>query len=197
MRVLPLFGDHLLKQCNEVIYRHSSVFVILKNYSFHFIPKFTLKQRIITCIALISVIIHSKNGGVSAIQEEVSLSYVVCINKPFPHWIIIPAPQVVQSSFLIIHIPTIAERIHRAQRSSHRASLADRITPRIINIFYHPRTIRVNQRSYIALKIIHIEIAASVKSNHCRLVLCISPFCRFSSCQNFHTLLLRGNNASF
>ena len=197
MRVLPLFGDHLLKQCNEVIYRHSSVFVILKNYSFHFIPKFTLKQRIITCIALISVIIHSKNGGVSAIQEEVSLSYVVCINKPFPHRIIIPAPQIVQSGLLIIYISTIPERVYRTQRGRHRASLADQITPCIINIFYHPRTIRVNQRSYIALQVVDIEIVHAIETHHGRLVLRIPPFCRFSSCQNFPTLLSRGNNASF
>ena len=122
---------------------------------------------------------------------------LIRIDKSFPHRIIIPTPQIVQSGLLIVHIPAIAERIHRAQRSSHRASFADQITPRIINIFYHPRTIRVNQRSYIALKIIHIEIAASIELNHCRLVLRMPPFCRFSSCQNFPTLLLRGNNASF
>ena len=122
---------------------------------------------------------------------------LIRIDKSFPHRIIMPTPQIVQSGLLIVHIPAIAERIQRTNRRCQTAGFADQITPRIINIFYHPRTIRVNQRSYIALKIIHIEIAASVKSNHCRLVLCISPFCRFSSCQNFHTLLSRGNNASF
>ena len=96
---------------------------------------------------------------------------MVCINKPFPHWIIIPAPQVVQSSFLIVHIPTIAERIHRAQRSSHRASLADRITPRIINIFYHLRTIRVNQHNHIALQVVDIEIVHAIETHHAGLPL--------------------------
>ena len=85
--------------------------------------------------------------------------------------IIVSAPQIVQSGFLIIHIPAIAERIQRAQRSSHLASLADRITPRIINIFYHPRTIRVNQRSYIALQVVDIEVIDIVIGNHAGLPL--------------------------
>ena len=122
---------------------------------------------------------------------------LIKIDKSFPHRIIIPTPQIVQFRLLIIYIPTIPERIQRSKCRRHTAGFTDRITPCIINIFYHLRTIRVNQRNHIALKIIHIEIATSVKSNHCRLVLRIPPFCRFSSCQNFHTLLLRGNNASF
>ena len=122
---------------------------------------------------------------------------LIRIDKSFPYRIIIPAPQIVKSGLLIIHIPAIAERIQRTNRCCQTAGFADQITPRIINIFYHPRTIRVNQRSYIALKIIYIEIAAFVESHHGGLVLRIPPFCRFSSCQNFPTLLLRGNNASF
>ena len=98
---------------------------------------------------------------------------LIRIDKSFPHRIIIPAPQVVQTSFLIVHIPTIAERIHRAQRSSHRASLADRITPRIINIFYHLRTIRVNQHNHIALQVVDIEVINIVIDDHAGLTLCI------------------------
>ena len=122
---------------------------------------------------------------------------LIRIDKSFPHRIVIPTPQIVQFRLLIIHIPSIAERIQRTNRRCQTAGFTDRITPRIITIFYHLRIIRVNQRSYIALKIIHIKIAAFVESNHCRLVLRIPPFCRFSSCQNFPTLLLRGSNASF
>ena len=122
---------------------------------------------------------------------------LIRIDKSFPHRIVIPTPQIVQFRLLIIHIPSIAERIQRTNRRCQTAGFTDRITPRIITIFYHLRIIRVNQRSYIALKIIHIEIAASIELNHCRLVLRMPPFCRFSSCQNFPTLLLRGNNASF
>ena len=85
--------------------------------------------------------------------------------------IIVSAPQIVQSGFLIIHIPTISERVQRAQCSRQRASLADRITPRIINIFYHPRTIRVNQRSYIALQVVDIEVIDIVIGDHAGLPL--------------------------
>ena len=95
----------------------------------------------------------------------------ICIDEPLPHRIIIPTPQIVQFRLLIIHIPTIAERIHRAQRSSHRASLADRITPRIITIFYHLRTIRVNQRNHIALQIVDIEIVHAIETHHAGLPL--------------------------
>ena len=114
---------------------------------------------------------------------------IICVNKPSPSRLVIPVSQIIQPRLLIVHIPTIAERIQRTNRRCQTVGFADRIPPRIINIFYHLRTIRVNQRNHIALKIIHIEIATSVKSNHCRLVLRIPPFCRFSSCQNFHTLL--------
>ena len=96
---------------------------------------------------------------------------LIRIDKSFPHRIVIPAPQIVQSGLLIVHIPAIAERIHRAQRSSHRASFADRITPRIINIFYHLRTIRVNQRNHIALQIVDIEVIDIVIGDHAGLAL--------------------------
>ena len=96
---------------------------------------------------------------------------LIRIDKSFPHRIVIPAPQIVQSGLLIVHIPAIAERIHRAQRSSHRASFADRITPRIINIFYHLRTIRVNQRNHIALQIVDIEVIDIVIGDHAELAL--------------------------
>ena len=72
----------------------------------------------------------------------------ICIHKPFPLRIINPAPQIIQSRLLIVHIPTIAERIQRTNRRCQTAGFADRITPRIITIFYHLRTIRVNQRRY-------------------------------------------------
>ena len=96
---------------------------------------------------------------------------LIRIEKSFPHRIIIPTPQVVQFRLLIIHIPAIAERVHRAQRSSHLASLADQITPCIINIFYHLRTIRVNQRNHIALQIVDIEVIGIVIGDHAGLAL--------------------------
>ena len=98
--------------------------------------------------------------------------------------IIVSAPQIIQSGFLIIHIPTISERVQRAQCSRQRASLADRITPCAITIFYHLRTIRVNQRNHIALQIVDIEVIDIVIGDLAGLALRIPPFCRFSSCQN-------------
>ena len=85
--------------------------------------------------------------------------------------IIVSAPQIVQSGFLIIHIPTIAERIQRTNRRCQTAGFADRITPRIITIFYHLRTIRVNQRNHIALQIVDIEVIDIVIGDHAGLAL--------------------------
>ena len=85
--------------------------------------------------------------------------------------IIVSAPQIVQSGFLIIHIPTIAERIQHTNRRCQTAGFADRITPRIINIFYHLRTIRVNQRNHIALQIVDIEVIDIVIGDHAGLAL--------------------------
>ena len=109
--------------------------------------------------------------GVSAIQEEVSLSYVVCINKPFPHWIIIPAPQVVQSSFLIIYISTIPERVYRTQRGRHTTGFGHRSTPCIIMIFYHMYAVGVNYCHNIALEIVDIEVVRAIEADHGGMVL--------------------------
>ena len=95
----------------------------------------------------------------------------ICIHKPFPLRIINPAPQIIQSRLLIVHIPTIAERIQRANRRCQTAGFADRITPRIITIFYHLRTIRVNQRNHIALQIVDIEVIDIVIGDHTGLPL--------------------------
>ena len=95
----------------------------------------------------------------------------ICIDEPLPHRIIIPTPQIVQSGLLVIYIPSRPERIHRTQRSSHRASLADQITSCIINIFYHLRTIRVNQRNHIVLQIVDIEVIDIVIGDHAGLPL--------------------------
>ena len=78
----------------------------------------------------------------------------ICIHKPFPLRIINPAPQIIQSRLLIVHIPTITERIQRTNRRCQTAGFTDRITPRIITIFYHLRTIRVNRRNHIALQVV-------------------------------------------
>ena len=95
----------------------------------------------------------------------------ICIHKPFLFRIINPAPQIIQSRLLIIHIPTIAERIQRTNRRCQTAGFADRITPRIITIFYHLRTIRVNQRNRIALQIVDIEVIDIVIGDHTGLTL--------------------------
>ena len=71
----------------------------------------------------------------------------------------------------IIRIPAIAERIQRTNRRRQTAGFADRITPRIITIFYHLRTIRVNQRNHIALQIVDIEVIDAVIGNHAGLAL--------------------------
>ena len=42
---------------------------------------------------------------------------------------------------------------------------------RIITIFYHLRTIRVNQRNHIALQIVDIEVIDAVIGNHAGLAL--------------------------
>ena len=80
--------------------------------------------------------------------------------------IIVSAPQIVQSGFLIIHIPTISERVQRTNCCCQTADFADWITPRIITIFYHLHTIRVNQRSYIALQVVDIEIVHAIETHH-------------------------------
>ena len=105
-------------------------------------------------------------------QKSANFAYqIICINKPFPLRIIIPTPQIVKPGLLIIHIPTIAERIQRTNRRRQTAGFADRITPRIITIFYHLRTIRVNQRNHIALQIVDIEVVNIIIGDHAGLAL--------------------------
>ena len=82
-----------------------------------------------------------------------------------------PTPQIVQSGLLIVHIPAIAERIQHTNRCCQTAGFADRITSRIINIFYHLRTIRVNQHNHIALQVVDIEIVHAIETHHAGLPL--------------------------
>ena len=63
------------------------------------------------------------------------------------------------------------ERIQHTNRRCQTSALADRITPRVITIFYHLRTIRVNQRNHIALQIVDIEVIDIVIGNHAGLPL--------------------------
>ena len=111
------------------------------------------------------------NRSVYAVHEQIVMVNSIRRNEPLPHRIIIPAPEVIQPNLLIVHIPTIAERIQRTNRRCQTAGFADRITSRIINIFYHLRAIRVNQRNHIALQIVDIEVINIIISNHAGLTL--------------------------
>ncbi len=60
------------------------------------------------------------------------------------------------NTFLYCSCHPFRQDVYRyANRRRHTSALTDQITPRIITIFYHLRTIRVNQRNHITLR--HVD----------------------------------------
>lgn len=103
-------------------------------------------MRINSCIHAIAEYIVRKNAVIITNQ-------FVRVKESFPHRIIIPAPQIIQPGFLIIHIPAIPERVERADCVGEAAGLAKRSTLHIMVIFYHLYAFVVNKGCDIALHI--------------------------------------------
>ena len=85
------------------------------------------------------------------------------IDKSIPMGCIIPASEVVQAGFLIIDIPTIAERIAHTQRIRERAGHGERLTPCIVLVFYNKIAIVVKDANDISLKIMEIGVGRAIE----------------------------------
>ena len=85
------------------------------------------------------------------IEYGIGFTYqAIRISKPSPPRIIVPAPQVVQPRLLIKHIPTIAERLHLAQRFRQLAGTPQRRTPRIVAVADDGIAILIQNRNRFA-----------------------------------------------
>ena len=98
------------------------------------------------------------------------IAYIIRINKPTPPRIIVPTPQIVQPSFLIEHIPAIAERLHLAQRFRQFTGTPQRRAPRIIAVADDRIAILIQNCNNIALQALDIRIGNSVVHHHRRTV---------------------------
>ena len=82
--------------------------------------------------------------------------------------------QIVPARFLIVDIPTVAERVEIAQRIRQRAGAGDLPAPAIIGIFYYGIVITVNQTDNIVLPIADIVVIRTVVIDRryiaCRIV---------------------------
>ena len=95
------------------------------------------------------------------------------IDKSIPMGCIIPASEVVQAGFLIIDIPTIAERIANAERVRKRTGRAQRLAPCIVLVFYYEVAGVVKNADDIALEILNVSIDRAIEANLYKLGLCI------------------------
>ena len=94
---------------------------------------------------------HFFDRFIFTIAIQIPLNQRIRINKTTPLRIIIPAAQIIQSSFYIIDIPPITEWLDRTQSGSERASSGKYLAPRIVSVFYNFRTSAVNDADDIAL----------------------------------------------
>ena len=76
--------------------------------------------------------------------------------------IVVAALQVVQSSFFVIHIPAVAERVEIAQRIRQRAGARDLPAPAVIGVFYYGIVITVNQTDNVVLPVADIVVICAV-----------------------------------
>jgi len=116
------------------------------------------------------------HGVVRAVRLLVGKKKVCCqdridIEEPAGIRIKIPTSEVIQPGLFVVHISTLAERLHRAQRAGHATSLTNRLTPRIVLILYHSGAVAVKNGHKVALQVLHIAVRGPVESDNRRLVL--------------------------
>ena len=122
---------------------------------------------------ILTICIRMANRIATTITKQIMIEYgigftyqAIRISKPSPPRIIVPAPQVVQPRLLIKHIPTIAERLHLAQRFRQLAGTPQRRTPRIVAVADDGIAILIQNRNNIALQALDIRIGNSVVHHH-------------------------------
>ena len=123
----------------------------------------------------ITIRIYAKYWFISTISVQIAINQFVCICKSLPCRIIIPTPKIVQSRFYIIDIPPIAERLDGTQCGSERTGGGERLTPRIVSIFYHFGAGAVNQTDNIALEVMNVNILRPVELHNSGAVLGVIP----------------------
>ena len=110
-------------------------------------------QRLSACF------INSEDRIVNAIGKLITADIyrsvfngVICIDKPAPSRIVIPAPQVIEPRLFSIDISTIPERLHRTESAGKGTSLAQGGSTGIVLVFYYLAAVCVNQRNDVALE---------------------------------------------
>ena len=100
---------------------------------------------------MLSINIFKDNWIIHTIHKGIITDENVRINKPTPLRIIIPAAQIIQSGFYIIHLPPIPEGLNSAERTCHGSGGAQYLAPRVIGVLYHLSASAVNDSNDIAL----------------------------------------------
>ena len=84
---------------------------------------------------------------------------------------VIPTPEIIQPRLFVVHITAITEGIELAKIVLHAASRFERLTPRIVLIFYNNAACAVKNGHNVALQILHIAVRGTVINDYRRLVL--------------------------
>ena len=92
----------------------------------------------------------------NAILNENSIT----ANKSLPLRIIVPAPQVVQSSLLVPYIPAVPERVQIRQLviCSCQGALRQGLAPRVVLVLNYLLSCRIYDRYDVALQVVDVPI---------------------------------------
>ena len=94
----------------------------------------------------------------------------IAVHKTAHNRRVIPTPEVIHPHLFIVHIRSIPERLQCTQRACHATRLTNRLTPRIVLVFYHLVAVAVNNGNNIALKIMHIRVLSTIVLHDRRLI---------------------------
>ena len=86
----------------------------------------------------------------------------VGVNKPTGFRVVVSCLEIVEPRFLIVDIPTVAERVLGSQGACERTSARDLPAPAVIGVFYYGIVITVNQTDNIVLSIADIVVIRTV-----------------------------------
>ena len=84
------------------------------------------------------------------------------IYKPADLRVVVSCLEIAEPRFLILNIPTVAERVLGSQRTRQRAGASNLLAPAVIGIFYYGIVITVNQTDNIVLPIADIVVIHTV-----------------------------------
>jgi len=151
------------------------VYVIPPNISIKKISSIFYSPVSIILRWFFTIIVSFIDWIIITIAIQITFNQHILINKPIPHGIVIPGSKVVESSFYIIDMPPIAERLDRTQGGSERTGGREHLAPGIIGILDHFCATGVQDAHNVPLEIVDVSVLGAVELHNHRAVAGIVP----------------------